>query len=367
MVLKLPYKNAEEFDKDLSKITLANDGDGYERAFWPYINQRFPNYEKFWRKHIVPLTKRIELDRGHSERVRLRDNIPEKMGIISMVHYSVFINLIQAYKRLENPDLSYFEDFYTHLVSACDLAEDFWLKIYLLINECTGNQSKTMQQLTEDEFVKLAREFYNSDYRKIYEHYHKKGKRMPIYIPHIPDIVKEFFDGSNPNQQYKEYLEFSTGNKGIRQYRNKIVHNSQIGKIMVLVPKKEAISKYDTWWKVFNVQTEEEQLRADFIHPIEQMVTDIVKLETLFNNLWDVILQKMETLRSNRNYLKLQDIEFLDNYQDGNMAKQLDKPPDAPPIYQNYLGSGIGGIGSSVSPTSIPLSAMTEKDIIKKK
>jgi hypothetical protein len=284
------------------------------------------------------------------------------MEKITMVHYSVFMNLIQAYKRLERPDLSSFEDFYTHLVSACDLAEDFWLKMYLLINECEGKQSKTIQQLTEDEFIGYAKKFYKEDYSKVYKYYHKKGRGMGIYIPHSTNILEEFFSGLNAGKQYEEYLALSTGNKGIKHYRNKIVHDSQIGKIMVLVPKKEAISKYDTWRKVFNVQTKE-QLKSDFIHPIEQMVIDIMKLETSFNILWDVILQKMEPLRGNPNYLKLQHIEFSDdNNQNGNMAK-LSTPPQIQPLIR-CPGSATSGY---VHFNTVPVSSMTEKDIVKKK
>jgi len=316
MSLKLSYKNIEEFDKEyLSKITLANDGDGYERVFWPYINERFPNYEKFWQKHIVLLTKRIETATG-TDRIKPRDTVDTKLLDISEVHYSIFMNLIQAYNRLEHPDLSWFEDFYVHLVSACDLAEMFCKRIERL------------------RIVNIN--LQNTD---AYNNYHKFVKL-------------------------------------INDYRNQIVHNTKIGKnhiisqvvvgnniqtvITVLVPRKEEIKKYDTWRKVASALKDINILKNDFIEIKDQMISDIREIETLFNNLWSVILEKMEPLRNHKEYLKLQDIEFSD----GEAVPRPIIPPDNPPAYDYYLGSGIG---SSVSLTSHPVSAMTEKDIIKKK
>ena len=38
---------------------LENNGDLFEQAYWQFfIKDRFPNYEKFWLKYVVPLTNR---------------------------------------------------------------------------------------------------------------------------------------------------------------------------------------------------------------------------------------------------------------------------------------------------------------------
>lgn len=41
------------------KWRLMNDGDLFEKAYWPYLKDSFPNYEVFWSLFVVPLTRRI--------------------------------------------------------------------------------------------------------------------------------------------------------------------------------------------------------------------------------------------------------------------------------------------------------------------
>ena len=119
----------------VSNTYFANDGDSYEKKYWPFFKERFPNCETFWRYFVVPSTKRIELEvsEPNERRIDHREGISEDIQDITSFHYSMFINLIYCYDHLEKFGLSSFEDFYLHLGSACDLAEDFLLKTYLLI------------------------------------------------------------------------------------------------------------------------------------------------------------------------------------------------------------------------------------------
>lgn len=372
--MKLPQKNLEEFDKEfLSKITLSNSGDGYEQDFWFYINQRLPNYEQFWQKHIIPLTKRIELPFNRPDRIKPRDSVDKKLIDISEVHYSVFMNLIQAYKRLTHRDLSWFEDFYTHLVSSCDLAEDFWLKICLLISECTDTTLTSNRPISEDECKKQAPIYYER-YKKNYKYFQENRGMKPIMIsvPDVDKIIKEFFNGDNSSGKYKNYKKFS---QKIKEYRNVIIHHPQIGKNIILygntnfniavelVPKKEKIKEYIHWRQIEDALKDTHKLENDFIQIEKQMESDIKELEIVFNNLWEVILQKMEALRDKPNYLKLQDIEFSDNNDQNSNTAKLKTPLNRPPITHGYFDYGLG---SNVSITSHPLSAMTEKDMRKK-
>ena len=281
------YKIALNKIKDLiSKTHFANDGDWYEVSYWTFLKERFPNCETFWRYFVVPFTNRIELEiKDPHKRINPREDISEDVKDIASFHYSMFLNLIYSYDHLQNFRLSSFEDFYAHLGSACDLAEEFLLKTYLLILECTYQKSEILQELKKEDFLKLAEKWYNDNYSKVYEDYLKKGKFAQIKLPSRENVLNEYFKGQEAWKQYNTY------SPQIRKYRNIIVHNIQIGTIITpdrvrLVPKKEEIHKYKKWSHVFAALQDEQKMRNDFINMKEQMILDIGGLEVILNDLW---------------------------------------------------------------------------------
>jgi len=283
------YKVALTKIKDIiSKTHFANDGDSYERLYWTFLKERFPNCETFWRYFIVPFTKRIEFEiKDPNEKIRPREGISEDIKNVVSFHYSMFLNLIYSYDHLRHFKLSSFEDFYTHLGSACDLAEDFLLKTYLLILESTDQKNDILQKLNKEDFLKLAEKWYEDKYSKAYENFLKTGK--PIALSSIPPgrikILDEYFKDQEDWRQYKRY------SQKIREYRNIIVHDIQIGKIITiggvpLVPKKEKIQNYKKWSYVFAAQQDIQKLKSDFINMKEQMILDIGGIEVILNDLW---------------------------------------------------------------------------------
>ncbi len=125
----------------ISRATLLDDGDQYERANWQLLRGTFPNFEVYWKHFVVPFTKRIEGIEEPNERIRHRDGVDQEVKNLGITHYSVFLNLVYANEHLQNIGPSSFEDFYIHLVAACDLAEDFLTNAYLLILECRGRNA----------------------------------------------------------------------------------------------------------------------------------------------------------------------------------------------------------------------------------
>jgi len=291
------YKIAlSKIKRIISKTHFANDGDSYERLYWTFFKERFPNCETFWRYFVVPSTKRIELEiKDPNERIRFREGISEDIKDIASFHYSMFLNLIYSYDHLQNFRLSSFEDFYTHLASACDLVEKFLLKTYLLILECTDQKSEILQELKKEDFLKIAEKWYDDNYSKIYGDYLKKGKTVPIKLPSRQNILDEYFKDLGDWKEYKRYTQ------KIKEYRNIIVHDVQIGKIITiggitLVPKKEKIQDYKKWSDVFAVQQDIQKLKNDFINMKEQMILDIGRLEIILNNLWAKPINDMKKL-----------------------------------------------------------------------
>lgn len=208
----------------------------------------------------------------------------------------MFINLIYSYDHLQNFGLSSFENFYTHLGTSCDLAEEFLLKAFLLIRECTDQKSSVLQELTKEDFLTIAENWYDNNYKKVYAHYLNKGKPQPMKLPSRANVLDEYFDKELCWKQYKNF------SQRIREYRNVIVHDIQIARIisytsgMALVPKKEKIQLYKKWSAVFSAQNDIKRVKNDFINMKEQMVMDIGTLENILNEMWVKPLNDLKKL-----------------------------------------------------------------------
>src|SRR5262249_12976323 len=140
----------------VAETHFANKGDDNERTNWPVFKERFPNCELYWRYLIIPgsnwILPRQEGQSGFGHRTTVSNQLLQ----IWYRHYSLFVQLNYAFWHISLGSPSSFENFYTHLGSACDLAEDFLLFNYILILECEGKQSPMSQQMSKDEFLTLA-------------------------------------------------------------------------------------------------------------------------------------------------------------------------------------------------------------------
>jgi len=292
--------------KVISSTHFHNEGDAFEKQWWTFVKERFPNCETFWRYFIVPATNRVTPgSKDPNERIRLRSAVSEEIESIGTLHYSMFLNIAFAYDHLLNSTLSSFEDFYVHLVSTCDLAEEFLLRVYLLILECQGRPSHVLQRLKKREFLRLAGDWYDENYSKLHRQYTEKGKFLSIKIPNRKNCLAEYFNDSNAWEEYDAYA------KTLRRYRNVIVHCVQIARILVqgnavLVPKKTKIQSYKKLTSVLAVASHTEKLKSDFINMKEQMILDIGTLEIRLNALWDKPIVDMTKLfdAENRAILK---------------------------------------------------------------
>jgi hypothetical protein len=195
-----------DVEKIISKTYFHNNGDASEQQWWPFFKERFPNCETFWRYFIVPFTKRVDPQCNSSEsRIYAREDVSDDIKTMGTLHYSMLKKLIYSYDHLQNFKLSSFEDFYTHLVSSCDLAEEFLLKIYLITLECKDQKSNILQKLSKKGFLSLCDKWYDNNYHKVYDNYFKKGKFLPITIPNRKNVLDEYF---NQSENWKEYKKF---------------------------------------------------------------------------------------------------------------------------------------------------------------
>jgi len=267
-------------------LHLANDGDGNEPGYWPAMNEHFPNYERFWRDLVVPMTKQIEVALNSPNRHERRDCIADDAWRISYIHYTIFLHLAHAFDHLSLPLGSSFGDFYTHLGSACDLIEDFLVMVYLCVSECTGRPIPALQGWSREEFLEKAAQWYEKEYPKAYEHYHRKGKAKGLYLPPRADLLGNYL--GTRDSAWQGYKKLSDA---IREYRNKVVHDVAIGHIIVgkisLVPRKESIQKYAILAAVQEAAKDVKRLKEDFVVREQQMHSDFCSIQERCNALWE--------------------------------------------------------------------------------
>jgi len=272
----------------IKKTYYANDGDYYEKSYWPLLKDRFPNCEDYWRHFVVPITRRMEANvTDQRKRTLPREHVSEDILDLASLHYSMFMHLVCGYDHVMNPRLSSFEDFYTHLAAACDLAEDFLLKAYLLVIECTGGRAGVSQLAKREDSQRLAEDQH--------ENPPEKGGPTPMALPGRQGVLDEYFGSSDDWREYKLHA------RKIRDYRDAIVRNIQIGRVIVagdivLVPRKEHIQDYRKWPSVFAAAEDPNRLQSHFIDMKEQMIQDTETLEVMLNKLWHRPISDMKRL-----------------------------------------------------------------------
>lgn len=292
--------DSEAYRKFLNGISWQSNGDGYEKDYGHYISKKFPNCERFWQQFVVPLTERMSgYPKGSISNIRFRQDIGPMLEDIAMIHYSGFLNLVYAHNHLENWMLSSLENIYTHLGSVCDLAETFLEKVYLLLLTCRGEQSHILQHLSRDEFLQMASDWYDEGYSTLYEHYLSKGKSPPLRLPSRKNLLKEFLE--NFLKQGELRKRYARHSQTIRQFRNIVVHDVQVGKIIIpirgtptpLIPKPKEISHYKSWRDIFAVLNDRDRIMQDFVPIPQQIREDLETLEEILNQIWEFTISEI--------------------------------------------------------------------------
>jgi hypothetical protein len=81
------------------KLTIAESGDSYERLWGHFLEDHFPEWERFWAHHVVPLTNRIDADCeiGPAKLFSREDpRIADGVEALMMANYSVFYYLARS-------------------------------------------------------------------------------------------------------------------------------------------------------------------------------------------------------------------------------------------------------------------------------
>jgi len=301
-------KKTSDFKKHLEEYRYQgidnNGGDSIEKKHGDKVIDLFRNSEIFWRLFIVPMTNRIDDNYNGNDPIGLRKILFDKgtdLIDISRLNYSVLFNLISAYKCIEEKNkeekrISFFENFYAHLGTICDLAEELIKQVYFLIQICQGNKIEYFRKFTYNEFIDFAKRWYINNYESSHEKYLSQGKVDRNYLPINGDPFEKYFGKA------KEKRCFLTFSGSIRQYRNSIIHNPKIpGHFIagnIYVPKKEKIKNYMKWHQVHAIDpiVNENIIKSDFIEQFELMEGDFKTMKVRLNDLWEKPIKDLEQL-----------------------------------------------------------------------
>jgi hypothetical protein len=330
----------------LQYTTHKEHGDRFEREYGHFLMDNFPNCEVFWKKFVVPFTKRIE---GYPNQIiqstEVRQGIDSRIEDIANSHYSMFLNLVFAHLHLETKTLSSLESIYTHLGSACDLVEMTLEKWYFLLLICQGKESKVLQGLSRDEFLEEVGKWYDEKYSSLYQYYLSRGKNPPIDLISSSDILVEYLGKQSVYR--KNYM---THSQIIRQFRNVIVHDVKVARIInetlgeSLIPKPKVIGKYRSWRNVLAVANNKERIYADFAEPYQQAKDDLITLERILDDIWEILVKDFEGefYSANSDALrKMYDIEFSS---EGPIVLNIkSNNPDDSPNHARPSGMYTGG------------------------
>ncbi|QYK51857.1 MAG: hypothetical protein KF701_05000 [Anaerolineales bacterium] len=346
-----------ELLKMLEAVSYKEYGDYYERSYCHLIQNNFPNSELFWRNFVVPQTKRIQTSSKLGSDIRVRPNVDEALVDINNAHYSLFMNLSFARTHLLTRAVSSVENAYTHLGSACDLAEEVVAKFYLLLLRCRGAQSDHSYEVSRDQFLKRAAKRYDESYKKWGDIYLRTGKTLTVRFHAQTDLLSEYLSGDR-SPTLAEYRRIS---QSIRTIRNLIVHSTRLGRIVTqngdrLIPKSGRVDDYRDWRSIQKATADEAQINRDFREEYSQVEVDATYFEEALNKIWNYLVEDLVSSlfdETNSEMLKLYDLEFDGSKGAVFVAEPMRSSGDLiPGSGIGYLDNGPSSGGSAVWPSS---------------
>jgi hypothetical protein len=233
------------------QFTLEQHGDPYERLWWHFLKNDFPEWERFWAHHIVPLTNRIDdkFKKNAQAKLFIRDDpkIYDGIEALMMANYSVFYYLARSCAIVASEPHLFSED------------------VFIFLRATTENIAKFLDVFTN----RLAK---------------------PLDID--KDKVPKWADIKNTEAAKK-----------ILEYRDAFVHSARLGRNPNLswefIPNPSHISKARHSWRYVQKLSEEEFV--DSRSYLRKLQTDLMKE---INPVWKKARLLLDERRTSKVYLK---------------------------------------------------------------
>lgn len=232
---------------------LREHGDAEERDWWPSIEAHFPNYEVFWRKHVVPLTCRVV----NPDNIFMRPSVPDHLSDLGNTNYSVFWHLAGACQDLHARDWSAklprrLGSFYGSLVSA---GQDACYKFLRATNKILDTYGPTYISSRERRLSRYGDEDLASDHENILE--------------------------------------------TIKVYRTQLFHLGVFVVIEGMIPRREWLVQYDDLRRVLAILASPNRAQIvgeHFVNPMSQCHSDLEVLASTLDRIWAVVLREFEEI-----------------------------------------------------------------------
>ncbi|MFZ2024939.1 MAG: hypothetical protein WAV51_01475 [Microgenomates group bacterium] len=267
----MDYKNS---------FRISINGDTSEHLGWElFVKNKFPNYDIFWANFIAPNTRR-PID------IWFKDETPNEVRILSMLHYGIFTNFFYIYNNLQL--ITNFDKFtysYIKLSSILDLTEEFLLRFYIYTKKLDTN--KIVEEYGDKNYI-----FKKNNLEKQLE----KACNLSIPIKNKLELMKNIFSDQTLLSSFKQYA------NSIRSYRNILIHSWPLFVIDTnKIPKKELVLsiEYRDWTVIVNKLRDSTNNRrfidTSFIDMKQFMYEDTEEVINVINKLWLIILNDLNT------------------------------------------------------------------------
>jgi hypothetical protein len=262
-----------------NKFRIVQDGDSFEKIGWNlFVEKKFPNYDVFWANFIAPNT-RCPVD------IWFKDNTPNDVRVISMLHYGIFMHFLFIYKNFNNSDdIELFRYSYIKLSSIIDLTEEFLIKFLLYIKKIEPNEL----------IVLFENKKFNLTHREILKQFNRKSSLSIPVISRL-NLIKKIYN-------FNQILLFEKYSTEIKSYRNILIHSWPLFQISPnKVPKKETVNNIDfrDWTKIINKLNDPQEknilINKDFIDMNKLITEDTDIIIKCINSIWEQVTIDLNT------------------------------------------------------------------------
>jgi hypothetical protein len=242
--------------------TLAEHGDQPEREWAAAISSRFPNYERFWAIHVVPLTYRIV----DPHNILVRPTIRKELEDLGTSHYAVFLNLVACHRLLRSDGATFARqevpNFYSRLYSVREMARRSLAAVKVVLREYGGVC--------------------------------------------IPNEKRRFDAHGKPGLSARVTEAFETRTC---DYRRQQVHGWGLPNIDEKIPRRKFLARWlgKGLGEIARFRIEanvEQRVATEFVDALEQATDDLTFVEDVLNDVWEMALGELDGLRDVDRYRK---------------------------------------------------------------
>jgi len=258
----------DEFKAWLSELTLSIDGDRRELAFVAIkeLFRSFRNYENLWKIAIAPLTNRVEYYPGlPSMDIDFRPGISADLMTMAQYHYSIMRSLVFAYEHSKGVLDSSYQDFFMHLVNACEQVQLFLFAWLVCIEK----------SLTWEDIERRTKKLRS------------ENEREDLLVEELPFLRSQL-------QQFK------SSHHQAKVARNILVHGPQLYQARkgeeVLVLRVAALKKYAEWYEAKGAPERkiDKALVSQQAEMRENLLNVARKIDALWAPLVTTFIEKLE-------------------------------------------------------------------------